>query len=62
MALFSTQELQTGWEFKRTNDPSPDAWLPVASVPSVVHVDLMANNKYVSLFALLLSFAYGVTF
>ncbi|KAI1373873.1 glycoside hydrolase [Hypoxylon crocopeplum] len=45
MVTFSTQELQTGWEFKRTEDSSPDAWLPVAKVPSVVHIDLIDNNK-----------------
>ncbi|KAI2629953.1 glycoside hydrolase [Hypoxylon sp. NC1633] len=45
MTTFSTQELRTGWEFKRTEDPSPGAWLPVARVPSVVHIDLIDNNK-----------------
>ncbi|XXH00713.1 hypothetical protein Hte_007063 [Hypoxylon texense] len=45
MVIFSTQELRAGWEFKQTEDPSPDAWLPVAKVPSVVHIDLLDNNK-----------------
>ncbi|CAK7214949.1 hypothetical protein SCUCBS95973_002310 [Sporothrix curviconia] len=45
MAPFFKQELSTGWEFKLTNDTSPDAWLPVARVPSVVHMDLRAHNK-----------------
>ncbi|OIW30083.1 glycoside hydrolase [Coniochaeta ligniaria NRRL 30616] len=45
MTTFSVQRLRTGWEFKRTNDTKPDAWLPVAKVPSVVHIDLIAHDK-----------------
>lgn len=62
MVIFSTQELRTGWEFKRTEDPSPDAWLPVARVPSVVHIDLIDNKKYVHLvFSLLFMYSILVT-
>ena len=46
MAAFISQELSTGWMFRRTD--SEEAWLPVAKVPTVVHLDLMDNNKYVS--------------
>lgn len=46
MSLFSAEELGKGWQFKPTEDPSDEAWLPVAKVPTVVHLDLMANNKY----------------
>lgn len=46
MSFFSSEELSTGWEFKLADDNSPGSWLPVAKVPTVVHLDLMANNKY----------------
>ncbi|KAF9874650.1 glycosyl hydrolase family 2 [Colletotrichum karsti] len=38
-------ELSTGWFFKQKNDASGNPWLPVAKVPSEVHVDLLANKK-----------------
>jgi beta-mannosidase len=44
MSAFTSRELSTGWEFRRTD--SDEAWLPVAKVPTVVHLDLMDNNKY----------------
>jgi hypothetical protein len=34
--------LSSGWSFK---DRDTDEWLPVATVPSVVQQDLIANNK-----------------
>lgn len=42
MSLFSSDELATGWEFKNSEDVE---WLPVARVPTVVHLDLMQNKK-----------------
>lgn len=42
----SKTELSTGWTLKQHDDSSDD-WLSVASVPSQVHVDLLAHNKYV---------------
>jgi beta-mannosidase len=41
---FSTIQLSSGWEFKQT-DEKDDAWLPVAKVPTNVHLDLMDNGK-----------------
>lgn len=46
MALFSSEELSTGWEFKLTEESQSDSWLPVAKVPTVVHLDLLDNKKY----------------
>lgn len=44
----SRTELSTGWSLKQhDHEDVPENWLPVASVPSQVHVDLLANNKYV---------------
>nr|Q0CCA0.2 RecName: Full=Beta-mannosidase B; AltName: Full=Mannanase B; Short=Mannase B [Aspergillus terreus NIH2624] len=45
MASFFQQSLATGWSFKDAEDNSAEAWMPVAQVPSVVHQDLIANNK-----------------
>ncbi|KAL4955077.1 glycoside hydrolase superfamily [Aspergillus filifer] len=45
MAEFAQQVLSSGWTFKDSEDPSPDAWLPVPTVPSVVQQDLHANGK-----------------
>ena len=36
--------LSTGWLFRQT-DKTDDEWLPVKSVPSTVHQDLIDNNK-----------------
>ncbi|TQS32467.1 hypothetical protein Golomagni_07214, partial [Golovinomyces magnicellulatus] len=36
--------LNSGWSFKQQDWPS-DEWLPVANVPSQVHMDLLANKK-----------------
>jgi beta-mannosidase len=44
MSLFASKELATGWEFKNSEE---DAWLPVAKVPTVIHLDLMHNKKYI---------------
>lgn len=41
----TVHQLTAGWSFKQT-DASDDAWLPVASVPTNVHLDLIANEKY----------------
>lgn len=48
MARLFSLPLSTGWSFKQSADPD-DAWMPVPKVPSVVHTDLLANNKYVPL-------------
>ena len=40
----SRVEISQGWSFKQ-QDASSDEWLPVASVPSEVHLDLLANKK-----------------
>jgi beta-mannosidase len=44
MAVFTT-ELNHGWSFKQSDDNSDDAWLPVAKVPTTVHIDLGDNGK-----------------
>ncbi|KAJ1337305.1 beta-mannosidase [Microdochium nivale] len=36
-------DLSTGWTFQETGSTSQD-WLPVAKVPSQVHLDLLAND------------------
>jgi beta-mannosidase len=36
------QALSSGWSFR---DRDAEEWLPVASVPSVVQQDLIANKK-----------------
>jgi beta-mannosidase len=46
MALFSSEVLSSGWEFKLTEETQPDSWLPVAKVPTTVHIDLLDNKKY----------------
>ncbi|PNS18237.1 hypothetical protein CAC42_7606 [Sphaceloma murrayae] len=38
----SIQVLEKGWEFKQTDT---DDWMPVARVPTNVHLDLMDNGK-----------------
>lgn len=43
MAAMITQELRKGWEFKQADG---EEWLPVARVPTNVHLDLMDNKKY----------------
>jgi beta-mannosidase len=46
MSFFTSQELSTGWEFKRTDEEDIlGAWLSVAKVPTVVHLDLMDKHK-----------------
>jgi len=45
--LISKKELSTGWKLKESGDSSEDAWMPVSKVPTVVHLDLMENGKYV---------------
>ncbi|KAK1045939.1 hypothetical protein LTR12_015424 [Friedmanniomyces endolithicus] len=42
MAAMITQELRKGWEFKQADG---EQWLPVARVPTNVHLDLMDNKK-----------------
>ncbi|KAJ5158794.1 Glycoside hydrolase family 2 immunoglobulin-like beta-sandwich [Penicillium coprophilum] len=42
---FSKQILSTEWTFKDRDDETPDAWMPVAAVPSTVQQDLIANKK-----------------
>ncbi|KAK7414438.1 hypothetical protein QQX98_006717 [Neonectria punicea] len=43
-ATASRTTLETGWSFKRT-DQGDDTWAPVAKVPTVVHMDLLDNDK-----------------
>ncbi|KAL4805315.1 glycoside hydrolase superfamily [Aspergillus unguis] len=45
MAKYIEHVLSTGWTFKDSDDEAPEAWLPVSTVPSVVHQDLQANGK-----------------
>lgn len=44
MAFFK-QPLSTDWTFKDRDDETLDAWMPVATVPSTVQQDLIANKK-----------------
>ncbi|KAF2085380.1 glycoside hydrolase family 2 protein [Saccharata proteae CBS 121410] len=37
-------ELSSAWTFRQTDQPD-DPWLPVASVPTNVHLDLLENKK-----------------
>jgi beta-mannosidase len=37
-------DLKTGWEFKQKYGDKVKSWLPVTSVPTNVHLDLMAND------------------
>ncbi|KAF9889473.1 hypothetical protein FE257_007376 [Aspergillus nanangensis] len=41
----TSQQLTTGWSMRQADDLSQDSWLPVKTVPSQVHVDLLANEK-----------------
>lgn len=43
----AVHELATGWQFRQADADNGD-WLPVARVPTNVHLDLMANHKFVS--------------
>ena len=36
------QELSSDWQFKQTDT---EEWMPVARVPTNVHLDLMDNKK-----------------
>jgi beta-mannosidase len=47
MAGSSQVRLASGWSLKAKDAPD-EAWMPVAKVPSQVHVELIANEKYVS--------------
>lgn len=40
-------ELSHGWTFKQHDDPSGE-WLSVSKVPSQIHMDLLAHDKYES--------------
>ena len=39
-------EINSGWTFKQTDSSDPGAWMPVKTVPSTVHQDLIDNKKY----------------
>jgi beta-mannosidase len=43
----SRTSLRTGWLLRDADNNTPEAWLPVEKAPSSVHVDLLANGKYV---------------
>ncbi|KAL4974102.1 glycoside hydrolase superfamily [Aspergillus desertorum] len=45
MVGYTEHTLSEGWSFKDRDDQSPEAWLSVPIVPSVVHQDLQANGK-----------------
>jgi beta-mannosidase len=47
VAAVQTFDLATGWRFRRT-DEGDESWMPVEKVPSVVHLDLINNKKYVT--------------
>lgn len=40
---FQSQRLSSGWSFKQTDT---EDWLPVARVPTNVHLDLLDHDKY----------------
>lgn len=44
MAAMTAMELTKGWEFTQTGS---EEWLPVARVPTNVHLDLMDNKESV---------------
>lgn len=43
---FTDIPLLTGWSFRQT-DKTDDEWLPVKTLPSTVHQDLIDNKKWV---------------
>ena len=43
---FTEISLSKGWSFQQT-DKTEDGWLPVKSVPSTVHQDLIDNKQSV---------------
>jgi len=43
----ASHHLTEGWTFKQADDSGQGAWLPVARVPTNVHLDLIDNSKYV---------------
>ncbi|KFX95141.1 hypothetical protein V490_04005 [Pseudogymnoascus sp. VKM F-3557] len=45
VSSFASEALSTGWEFKLTEETTLDSWLPVAKVPTTVHLDLLDNKK-----------------
>ncbi|KAI1621589.1 glycoside hydrolase superfamily [Exophiala viscosa] len=45
MSLSNTVELNTGWQFREIDLGKSDSWLPVPSIPSVVHMDLIHNKR-----------------
>ncbi|KAJ9301171.1 CAZyme family GH2 [Paecilomyces variotii] len=44
MVKIFEETLSTGWYFKQVDD-AEQAWMPVPSIPSVVHQDLLANGQ-----------------
>lgn len=59
VTAFKRIELRKNWLFRQAGDNEHDdldsdsdsAWMPVARVPTNVHLDLLANGKYVSFLA-----------
>jgi beta-mannosidase len=45
----AVHNLEYGWEFKETGGQRVQSWLPVACVPTNVHLDLIQNDMYVFL-------------
>lgn len=43
---FQRQALEKDWQFRDGSNPTEE-WMPVAKVPSVVHLDLMEAGKSV---------------
>lgn len=46
----SRHDLSHGWQLREYdgNPSSENPWLPVQHVPTQVHMDLLANKKYVA--------------
>lgn len=42
-----TYELSKGWVLRQTPSNEDSEWLAVERVPTNVHLDLIANDKYV---------------
>ena len=54
--IFKRIDLCRNWQFRQADDDEDEekgsAWMPVDRVPTNVHLDLLANGKYVVLLGL----------
>lgn len=41
----TVHRLSGGWTFKQSDDTSENPWLPVKTVPTNVHLDLIEHGK-----------------